>query len=310
MPLRAVPDRLPAPGRRPHGPVQLAVRPPHRRASSSCGWRTPTPSATGPSSSTPSSTRSRWLGLDWDEEPVHQSDRLDAYLEAAAAPPPRRVGPTTATAPAEDVQARAKERGGPPGYDGFCRDRGLEPGDGRALRFRTPDDGVTAFDDVVRGARRVREQHARGLRAPPLERHARSSSWPTWSTTTFMGITHVIRGEDHLNGTPKYLLLVDALGLELPPGVRPPALPRQRAAQEALQAPGRRALSRLPRPGLPARGDAQLPGPARLGPARRRRDRAVRRDRRPCSASRTSPPRRRSSTPRSSTTSTPSTSGR
>ena len=46
---------------------------------------------------------------------------------------------------------RAKERGGPPGYDGFCRNRGLQAGVGRALRFRTPDEGTTVVHDLIRG---------------------------------------------------------------------------------------------------------------------------------------------------------------
>src|SRR3546814_13161657 len=52
---------------------------------------------------------------------------------------------------AEEVQARAKERGGPPGYDGHCRDRGVERGPTTALRFRSPDEGSTGFDDLIRG---------------------------------------------------------------------------------------------------------------------------------------------------------------
>ena len=55
-----------------------------------------------------------------------------------------------------------------------------------------------------------------------------------------MGITHVIRGEDHVNGTPKYLLLVERARPRRPAGVRPPAAPRQRAAQEAVEATRRR----------------------------------------------------------------------
>jgi len=49
------------------------------------------------------------------------------------------------------IDARAAERGGPPGYDGYCRDRALGPGAGRALRFLTPDIGTTMVHDVVRG---------------------------------------------------------------------------------------------------------------------------------------------------------------
>ncbi|MEY2435173.1 MAG: glutamyl-tRNA synthetase [Acidimicrobiaceae bacterium] len=153
----------------------------------------------------------QWLGLDWDGEPVHQSDRFDAYRAAAD----QLIASGAAYAcdcTTEQVQARNKAAGGPPGYDGFCRDRGLEPGPGRALRFRTPDDGVTAWDDVVRG--KVTFDNAN------LEDFVllRSSGTPTFLLANavdddFMGITHVIRGEDHVNGTPKYLLIRAALGL-------------------------------------------------------------------------------------------------
>jgi glutamyl-tRNA synthetase len=157
----------------------------------------------------------RWLGLDWDEEPVHQSDRLDAYVEAGRTLERSGHGYWCDCTP-EDVQARAKERGGPPGYDGHCRDRGLEQGPGRALRFRTPDEGTTAFDDLIRG----RVEFANST----LEDFVllRSNGTPVFLLANavddpFMGITHVVRGEDHVNGTPKYLLIIDALGLDYAP---------------------------------------------------------------------------------------------
>jgi glutamyl-tRNA synthetase len=110
------------------------------------------------------------------------------------------------------VRARNKAAGGPPGYDGFCRDRGLEPGTGRALRFRTPDDGVTAWDDIIRG--KVSFENAN------LEDFVllRANGTPIFLLANavdddFMAITHVIRGEDHVNGTPKYLLIRAALGM-------------------------------------------------------------------------------------------------
>src|SRR4051812_33371649 len=153
----------------------------------------------------------RWLGLEWDGEPVHQSERFDAYRGAAD----QLVASGSAYAcdcTTEQVQARNKAAGGTPGYDGFCRDRGLEPGPGRALRFRTPDDGVTAWDDIVRD--KVSFDNAN------LEDFVllRSSGTPTFLLANvvdddFQGITHVIRGEDHVNGTPKYLLIRAALGL-------------------------------------------------------------------------------------------------
>ncbi|HEY8548058.1 MAG TPA: glutamate--tRNA ligase [Acidimicrobiales bacterium] len=156
-----------------------------------------------------------WLGLGWDGEPVHQSRRLDLYRDAAE----KLLAAGRAywcDCTAEQVQARAKERGGPPGYDGFCRERGLERGPNTALRFRTPDEGTTSFDDIVRG--HVAFENA------VLEDFVllRSSGMPTFLLPNVvddadMGITHVVRGEEHVNGTPKYLLLSEALGL----GYRP-----------------------------------------------------------------------------------------
>jgi glutamyl-tRNA synthetase len=157
----------------------------------------------------------QWLGLGWDGEPVHQSARFDLYTSAAA-----RLQDSGRAywcdCTAEQVQARAKERGGPPGYDGFCRDRGIEQGPTTALRFRSPDDGTTSFDDLIRGTVTVENR--------TLEDFVllRSSGTPTFLLANIvddadMGITHVVRGEEHVNGTPKYLCLGDALGLDYRP---------------------------------------------------------------------------------------------
>jgi glutamyl-tRNA synthetase len=115
----------------------------------------------------------------------------------------------------EAVQARAKERGGPPGYDGHCRDRGLQRSDSTALRFRTPDDGTTSFTDVVRGEVSFENKTIEDfvlLRATGMPLFLLSNALDDAA----MGITHVVRGEDHVPGTPKYLLLRDAMGLGRP----------------------------------------------------------------------------------------------
>src|SRR4029453_11575140 len=153
----------------------------------------------------------RWLGLAWDGDPVHQSDRLHLYTKAADEL--FAAGRTYwCDCTPEQVQQRARERGGPPGYDGYCRDRGLDQGPGTALRFRTPDEGTTSFEDLVRGT--VSFENAK------LEDFVllRSNGVPTFLLANLvddsdMGITHVVRGEEHVNGTPKYLLIGDALGL-------------------------------------------------------------------------------------------------
>src|SRR5918998_26242 len=153
----------------------------------------------------------RWLGLGWDGEAVHQSERQHLYAKAAdellSAGRAYWCDCTT-----EQVQQRAADRGGPPGYDGFCRDRRLARSPSTALRFRVPDDGSTRFDDLVRGT--VAFDNAK------LEDFVllRSTGTPTFLLANVvddadMGITHVVRGEEHVNGTPKYLLIAEALGL-------------------------------------------------------------------------------------------------
>lgn len=152
----------------------------------------------------------RWLGLDWDGEPVHQSDRTEGHRQVALQMAADGLA-YWCDCTAEQVQARAKERGGPPGYDGFCADRGLERVEGTtALRFRRPE-GSTGWTDLVRGE--VTFANA------SLEDFVllRSNGSPVFLLANAlddsdMGITHVIRGEDHVNGTPKYLMILRALG--------------------------------------------------------------------------------------------------
>ncbi|WP_431975063.1 glutamate--tRNA ligase, partial [Micromonospora haikouensis] len=113
----------------------------------------------------------------------------------------------------EAVQARTGSQYS--GYDGYCRDRGLPAGEGRALRFRTPDTGETVVVDLIRGE-------------PTFENRliedfviARGDGSPVFLLANVvddmtMGITHVIRAEEHLPNTPKQQLLWDALGVKPP----------------------------------------------------------------------------------------------
>ena len=155
-----------------------------------------------------------WLGLEWDGEPIHQSDRGALYADAAA-----KLVASGAVyfcdCTGEDVQARNKAAGGKPGYDGFCRDRGLEAGPGRAMRFRTPREGRTEWTDLIRGTVSFANADIEDFVV------VRGNGAPMFLLANAfddadMGITHVIRGEDHVNSTPKYLLLLEALGLTPP----------------------------------------------------------------------------------------------
>ncbi|MEV4637472.1 glutamate--tRNA ligase [Actinoplanes sp. NPDC049548] len=101
------------------------------------------------------------------------------------------------------------------GYDGFCRDRALGPGEGRALRFRTPDEGATVVVDLVRGEPTFENKLIEDFVI------ARSDGSAVFLLANVvddmsMGITHVIRAEEHLPNTPKQQLLWEALGVKPP----------------------------------------------------------------------------------------------
>ena len=157
-----------------------------------------------------------WLGLDWDEGPYRQSERSSLYRAAAARFEAEGRAYRCDCTP-EAVRERAKATGvAKPGYDGHCRDRGLLPGPGTVLRFRTPDEGETVVHDLIRGD--VTFSHA------DLEDFVvlRSDGSPVFLVANAvddldMGITHVVRGEDILPSTPRALLLRRALGAEADP---------------------------------------------------------------------------------------------
>jgi glutamyl-tRNA synthetase len=153
-----------------------------------------------------------WLGMAPDEGPYRQSDRADRYqLAIDALWDGRFVYACGCTR--DDVQARTKKNA-TPGYDGYCRDRALDrvgpDGAGRALRFRTPDDGSTVVHDIIRGDVTFPHDAMEDFVV------AKSTGQPLFVLANVvddrdMAITHVIRGEDLLPTTPKGLLVWAAL---------------------------------------------------------------------------------------------------
>ena len=122
----------------------------------------------------------------------------------------------------EEIQQRAKASGRQ-GYDGYSRDRGLEPGPGRVLRFRVPEGGPTVVHDVIRGE--VVFEH------DAIEDFVllRGNGTPLFVLANVvddidMGITHVVRGDEHLANSPKQQLLWEALGHEPPVWAHVPVL--------------------------------------------------------------------------------------
>ncbi len=153
-------------------------------------------------------TAMQWLGLDYDEGPFFQSQLLSDHTAAAEAL--YRAGRLYACdCTREQIDERAKGRA-TPGYDGFCRDRGVERSATTALRFRVSDEGATVVHDLIRGD--VSFPHdsyedfivvkSNGVVLYPLANMVDDRS---------MGITHVIRGEDLLPTTPKQVMMWRAL---------------------------------------------------------------------------------------------------
>ena len=151
----------------------------------------------------------RWLGLDWDEGPFRQSERGPIYRKAA-----ERLLSDGAAYYCDCTREQVQERtGGPTGYDGHCRDRGLGAG---AIRFRTPPEGATTVNDLIRGD--VVFDHA-SLEDFVIVRSDGSPGFllPNAVDDVDMEVTHIIRGEDLLPATPRILLLRRALGTEETP---------------------------------------------------------------------------------------------
>lgn len=173
-----------------------------------------------------------WLGLRWDEGygaggeagPYRQSERgavygdLLARLEADGRAYPCFCSPERLQA----VRRAQLARGAPPRYDGACAElppgeaqRRLAGGEGAALRFRVPPGETVGFEDLVRGAQRFETDRIGDF----VVRRADGS--PSFFFTNavddaLMGVTHVLRGEDHLSNTPRQLLILSALGLPAP----------------------------------------------------------------------------------------------
>ena len=161
----------------------------------------------------------KWIGLDWDEGPIYQTDCLAIYKEQAD----RLLAEGKAYlcyCTEEELDARRKEalaRKALPKYDGRCRRRsGAAPaGVSPVTRFVSPQDGQTTVHDLIKGDVTFDNAQLDDLVI------VRSSGVPTYNFGVVvddarMAITHVIRGDDHLNNTPRQILLYRALGYEPP----------------------------------------------------------------------------------------------
>jgi glutamyl-tRNA synthetase len=160
-----------------------------------------------------------WLGLAWDEGPYYQTERMDLYRKAAETLLAEGKAYRCVCTP-EELERRREEmkaRKEKPRYDGRCRSLPPEAAEGKpyVVRFRTPHSGQTVVRDLLRGDVTFENSELDDLVL------LRTDGTPTYNFVVVvddasMGITHVLRGDDHLNNTPKQLLIYEALGYPLP----------------------------------------------------------------------------------------------
>lgn len=160
----------------------------------------------------------KWLGLDWDEGPFFQSDYFPLYKEYVQ----KLVDAGKAYkcfCSAEELDAKrnlAMAEGRKPKYDGTCRHRDLQPdGQPYVIRFRAPLEGATSFDDLIKGTITFPNEELDDLIIQ------RTDGTPTYNFCVViddatMRITTVIRGDDHVNNTPRQVQLYEALGFPVP----------------------------------------------------------------------------------------------
>jgi len=160
----------------------------------------------------------RWLNLDWDEGPYRQTDRFDIYQRYAQNLLKEGKAYPCYCSPEELEQRRqeALAQGKSPKYDGRCRNLNSPPPDRKpAIRFMMPQEGEIIVDDLIHGKVVFDNAQLDDLII------MRSDGTPTYNFTVVvddvdMNITHVIRGDDHLNNTPKQIHIYQSLGYELP----------------------------------------------------------------------------------------------
>ncbi|WP_320007457.1 glutamate--tRNA ligase [Maridesulfovibrio sp.] len=159
----------------------------------------------------------KWLGMDWNGEPTYQSERFDLYnsyidqlLDEGKAYwcdcSPEQV---------DAMREKAMKEKRKPKYDGSCREKNLGPGENRVVRFKAPQDGRTSFTDMIKGPISVENAEMDDMIL------RRSDGSPTYNLAVVvddhtMGVTSVLRGDDHVNNTPRQILIYKALGWDVP----------------------------------------------------------------------------------------------
>ncbi len=158
-----------------------------------------------------------WLGLEYDEGPFYQTHRFERYNEVIG----RFIDKGLAyrcdcsKERLENLRERQMAHKAKPRYDGHCRNRVVSPDEPHVIRFKNPLDGQVVVDDLVRGRVVIANSELDDLII------RRTDGSPTYNLTVVvddhdMAITHVIRGDDHLNNTPRQINMLQSLGWGVP----------------------------------------------------------------------------------------------
>ena len=160
-----------------------------------------------------------WLKLDYDEGPIYQTDRFDRYKQVInqLIEKDQAYYCSCSRERLEALRSEQMENRQKPRYDGCCREKGLQPTEGNSLvvRFKNPAEGDVVFNDLVKGPISVSNGELDDL---IIER---SDGTPTYNLSVVvddydMAITHVVRGDDHVNNTPRQINIFNALGAPVP----------------------------------------------------------------------------------------------
>lgn len=159
----------------------------------------------------------KWLGMDYDGEPIYQSRRTDIYKDHIKELLGNGRAYRCYCTPEELTERReaALKAGDKPKYDNRCRERTDQPNLPFAIRIKAPQDGTTTYHDICRGKITVDNKELDDLII------ARSDGSPTYNFTVVvddvdMKMTHIIRGDDHINNTPRQIVLYNAMDYPIP----------------------------------------------------------------------------------------------
>ncbi|MGD8927221.1 MAG: glutamate--tRNA ligase, partial [Thioalkalispiraceae bacterium] len=161
-----------------------------------------------------------WLGLEYDEGPFYQTHRFDRYKEVIQKlmDAGQAYRCNCSKERLDEVREQQKARKEKPRYDGCCRNKQegeVSAEEPHVIRFRNPVDGQVIIDDLIRGKVVIQNSELDDLIIQ------RSDGSPTYNLTVVvddwdMNITHIIRGDDHLNNTPRQINILKAMGAEIP----------------------------------------------------------------------------------------------